>query len=290
MIKVHDLGWLEFVKPDLKKAEVFALAFGFTVALRTEDELQLRGSDAGAPCVLVRRGERSRFVGPASVAADPVRPAAAGRGDRAHRGPLPESLGGMRLEPTDPSGIRSASSRASTSSGAGSPASPVFNVGHTRSSGSTRPSVRRGNRLGCSGSGTSWWKPPYRQALDWYLENLGPDRERLPVLRRAARARAGDELHPLRPRRHPRRPSHAGDDAGPANRYVHSAYQVADLDALAAGGEYLREHGYRRSWGIGRHIQGSQLFDYWRDPDGFMVEHFSDGDMFDRTVEPGWAP
>ena len=77
---------------------------------------------------------------------------------------------------------------------------------------------------------------------------------------------------------------------GPSNRYVHSAYQVCDLDAIAAGGEYLRELGYRRSRGIGRHIQGSQIFDYWRDPDGFMVEHFSDGDMFDATLEPGWAP
>lgn len=77
---------------------------------------------------------------------------------------------------------------------------------------------------------------------------------------------------------------------GPADRYVHSAYQVCDLDALAAGGEYLRERGYFRSWGIGRHIEGSQLFDYWRDPDGFMVEHFADGDMFDSTLEPGWAP
>ncbi|MGA8249710.1 MAG: 2,3-dihydroxybiphenyl 1,2-dioxygenase, partial [Mycobacterium sp.] len=38
------------------------------------------------------------------------------------------------------------------------------------------------------------------------------------------------------------------------------------------------------------HIQGSQIFDYWRDPDGFLVEHFSDGDMFDNTPEPGWAP
>jgi hypothetical protein len=77
---------------------------------------------------------------------------------------------------------------------------------------------------------------------------------------------------------------------GPSNRYVHSAYQVTDLDALAAGGEYLSERGYLRSWGIGRHIQGSQLFDYWRDPDGFLVEHFADGDMFDNTLEPGWAP
>jgi hypoxanthine phosphoribosyltransferase len=77
---------------------------------------------------------------------------------------------------------------------------------------------------------------------------------------------------------------------GPSNRYVHSAYQVCDLDAIAAGGEYLRESGYHRSWGIGRHIQGSQLFDYWRDPDGFLVEHFADGDMFNNTLEPGWAP
>jgi hypothetical protein len=77
---------------------------------------------------------------------------------------------------------------------------------------------------------------------------------------------------------------------GPSNRYVHSAYQVCDLDALAAGGECLSELGYHRSWGIGRHNQGSQIFDYWRDPDGFLVEHFSDGDMFDRSLEPGWAP
>jgi hypothetical protein len=71
---------------------------------------------------------------------------------------------------------------------------------------------------------------------------------------------------------------------------VHSAYQVSDIDAMAAGGEYLRDHGYRRSWGIGRHIQGSQIFDYWRDPDGLLVEHFADGDMFDNSLEPGWAP
>jgi hypothetical protein len=71
---------------------------------------------------------------------------------------------------------------------------------------------------------------------------------------------------------------------------VHSAYQVADLDAVAAGGEFLKDRGYKRAWGIGRHIQGSQIFDYWRDPDSVMVEHFADGDMFDSTVQAGWAP
>jgi hypothetical protein len=37
----------------------------------------------------------------------------------------------------------------------------------------------------------------------------------------------------------------------------------------------------------GGHIQGSPLFDLWRDPDGFLVEHFAGGDMFDSTLESG---
>jgi len=30
--------------------------------------------------------------------------------------------------------------------------------------------------------------------------------------------------------------------------------------------------------------------DYWHDPDKPMVEHFTDGDLFDNTIEPGWSP
>ena len=130
----------------------------------------------------------------------------------------------------------------------------------------------------------------YRATLDWYLRHLGlivsdflyyaGQRDRGPVMSfiRCDRGPTPTDHHTL------------ALVLGPADRYVHSAYQVADLDALAAGGEYLRERGYRRSWGIGRHIQGSQIFDYWRDPDGFLVEHFTDGDLFDATLEPGWAP
>lgn len=66
---------------------------------------------------------------------------------------------------------------------------------------------------------------------------------------------------------------------GPSNRYAHSASSKGSRRSRRRG-EYLREQGYFRSWGIGRHIRGSQLFDYWRDPDGFLVEHCADGDMF----------
>ena len=132
--------------------------------------------------------------------------------------------------------------------------------------------------------------PRTSQSLDWYLDHFGlivsdfmyypGQRDRGPAMSfiRCDRGSTPADHHTL------------ALALGPSNRYVHSAYQVCDLDAIAAGGEYLRELGYHRSWGIGRHIQGSQIFDYWRDPDGFLVEHFADGDMFDNTLEPGWAP
>jgi hypothetical protein len=53
---------LECQKPHLGRAERFARAFGFTTTLRTDDELHLRGTDAGSPCVIVRKGPRSRFA------------------------------------------------------------------------------------------------------------------------------------------------------------------------------------------------------------------------------------
>lgn len=65
VIKVADLAWLEFEKPDLGGAEVFARDFGFSVAARTPDSLWLRGTFAGPPCMVIRRGRTSRFIGPA---------------------------------------------------------------------------------------------------------------------------------------------------------------------------------------------------------------------------------
>ncbi|PRC51817.1 2,3-dihydroxybiphenyl 1,2-dioxygenase, partial [Mycobacterium sp. ITM-2017-0098] len=70
VIKVQDIAWLEIEKPDLLRAEAFAQAFGFSTALRTDDELHLRGADPGAPCLIVRRGTRSRFTGFAFTAED----------------------------------------------------------------------------------------------------------------------------------------------------------------------------------------------------------------------------
>ena len=48
VIKVLDLAWLEFCKPDLAASERFAHAFGFTTVSRTADELQLTVDVPGA--------------------------------------------------------------------------------------------------------------------------------------------------------------------------------------------------------------------------------------------------
>jgi hypothetical protein len=290
VIKVADIAWLEFEKPDLDRAEVFANAFGFTTALRTPDELHLRGTRAGTPCVIIRRGERSRFVGTAFTVQDEVDVVrladATGTAVRA----LPETIGGVAVDLVDPSGVP-------VSVVGGMHQLParedqnahVFNFGdHVARTNATQRPLRAPARVQRLGH-VVLQSDKYAGAVNFYLDTLGMivsdflyypgQRDRGPVMSfiRCDRGSTPADHHTL------------ALALGPANRYVHSAYQVCDLDALAAGGEYLSERGYFRSWGIGRHIQGSQLFDYWRDPDGFMVEHFADGDMFDNTVEPGWA-
>jgi len=76
--------------------------------------------------------------------------------------------------------------------------------------------------------------------------------------------------------------------AGPMLGHVHSAFEVPDLDAVVTGGQYLKKTGWKRSWGIGRHLLGSNLFDYWRDDVGDLFEHSADIDQFDHHMHAGY--
>ena len=291
VIKVHDIAWLEFEKPDLAGAEVFAHSFGFATVLRTENELQLRGTDAGTPCLIVRRATRSRFIGSAYLAQDETDLLRLAEATDTRIDPLPETIGGLTIDLSDPTGLPVRVIAGTHPLGPLPAQTPhTLNLGHElrRVNAMQRPPriPTKVQRLGHLVLQTT----KYLETLNWYLDNLGMivsdflyfpgQRDRGPTMSfiRCDRGTTPADHHTL------------ALALGPQNRYVHSAYQVCDLDALAAGGEYLSDQGYSRSWGIGRHIQGSQLFDYWRDPDGFMVEHFADGDMFDSTLTPGWAP
>lgn len=59
----------------------------------------------------------------------------------------------------------------------------------------------------------------------------------------------------------------------------HVSFECRDFDDLGMGHTVMADKGYRHRWGIGRHLHGSQVFDYWTDPAGFHVEHFVDGDL-----------
>ena len=237
VIKVADLAWLEFKRPDLAVAEAFAAAFGFTTALRTDTELHLRGSDADAPCVLIRKGDTARFTGLAFKAAEDGDLSRLANASGVRVDPLPESVGGVGVRMVDPSGFP-VQVVAGTHQLPARPAQQphAFNFGSNLIRANATQRVPRVpatvQRLGH----VVLQSTHYRPALDWYLKTLGlivsdflfvpGQRDRGPAASfiRCDRGSTPTEHHTL------------ALMLGPTNRYVHSAYQVCDLDALAAGG------------------------------------------------------
>ncbi|MFF0644020.1 VOC family protein [Streptomyces tendae] len=66
----------------------------------------------------------------------------------------------------------------------------------------------------------------------------------------------------------------------------HSAFEVTDMDAVMSSHDYLVQEGFSLDVGVGRHLLGSQIFDYWKDPFGFRIEHYTDGDVVDASHRP----
>ena len=288
LVKVAGLAWLEFEKPDLDRAERFGTDFGFTVADRTPESLLLRGRWASTGCLVIRRGPQARFVGPtfAAAAREDLDRLARGAG-----GTVTKHWGGHGVLLRDPSGypvrvVHGVPELAVLPERA--PLTMNFGSKPERANATQRPARRPAEiqRLGHVALCTT----RFRAALDWYLDTLGlivsdflyldGQRDRGPAMAfiRCDLGSVPADHHTL------------AMALMPQTGYLHSAYEVTDLDEVAASGEYLRERGYRHAWGLGRHIQGSQIFDYWRDPDRAMFEHYTDGDVFDAAMAPGWAP
>jgi len=68
--------------------------------------------------------------------------------------------------------------------------------------------------------------------------------------------------------------------------FDHLGFEVLDMDDLMMGNRHLKRAArWEHSWGVGRHIDGSQIFDYWRDPFGLKIEHWTDGDLVNDAYE-----
>ncbi|KAK9447018.1 Glyoxalase/Bleomycin resistance protein/Dihydroxybiphenyl dioxygenase [Limtongia smithiae] len=77
---------------------------------------------------------------------------------------------------------------------------------------------------------------------------------------------------------------------GPVSHVHHSSFETHDFDTQVLGHDWLRHKGYENCWGVGRHILGSQIFDYWFDPSNFILEHYVDGDLVDNRSKPNRSP
>jgi catechol 2,3-dioxygenase-like lactoylglutathione lyase family enzyme len=69
--------------------------------------------------------------------------------------------------------------------------------------------------------------------------------------------------------------------------FHHCAWDVATLDEVGLGATQMAAAGYGQGWGLGRHVLGSNYFNYVRDPWGSYAEYSFDIDFI--SAEQNWT-
>jgi catechol 2,3-dioxygenase-like lactoylglutathione lyase family enzyme len=64
-----------------------------------------------------------------------------------------------------------------------------------------------------------------------------------------------------------------------ARGWHHSSWDVEDVNQVGEGASQMAAAGYRRGWGTGRHVLGSNYFHYVQDPWGSFCEYSADIDF-----------
>lgn len=291
LVKARRLAFLRFGKPDLQKSRRFWTDFGLREAEHTASRLCMRAADGSPVAVVATPSARPQFLGAAfEVDADvnwaELQQRTGGRALDAAE--LPG--GGRGIECLDPEGfavwlIAPQARVAVEPLRAAVPANGNSFHRTERVNATVRTAIEPAavGRLGHYVLQT----PHFARMAQWYMTHLGlipSDVQYLPdgsPLLAFFRLDLGDT-----PADHHTVVIASGLQAG----YEHSAYEVADLDALGQGQQVMRAAGHRHFWGIGRHVLGSQLFDYWSDHDKHQFEHYTDGDVFTADRPTHYVP
>ena len=71
----------------------------------------------------------------------------------------------------------------------------------------------------------------------------------------------------------------------------HLSFEVHDVDDVFSGHERLEKlNKYEHMWGVGRHLLGSQVYDYWADPWGRVHERWADTDRLNMQSGSNLLP
>lgn len=284
IIRVRDVAFPRFSAPDLDVMEAFLTAFGMHRAARTDDALYVRGTDADHHVHVTHLGEPG-FVG---LAFDATREDLDVLADATGTGvePLDEPGGGWAVHLRDPDG------RVVDVVAGIEPLPPLSLRTHAPlNTGAARPRIGDLQRVPLGPSQVKRFghaaikTPSLADTAAWYHRTLGlltsddvfltSPEEPLGRFLRCDRADQPADHHSL-----------LVIETGEV-RLGHCAWEVADVDDLMAGHHHLLAEERRHYWGVGRHVLGGQVFDYWKDPLGFTVEHWTDADLLSAAAPPG---
>jgi catechol-2,3-dioxygenase len=295
-IKITDIAYVRVRAPDLDLAEQFFTDFGLMVSARTSTALFMRGTGTAHHIHVTELGE-PKFLGVAFKAATETDLHVLSKAPGASAVQLlHEPGGGKRVTLTDPDGntvevvhgIAELPAMAQEVLPLNDAANGLRRVGTL-----SRHSKRAAKVLRIGHAVLKSHNP--RQMVQWYQDMFGllcsdevlaPNGELALSFNRVDRGDEYVDHHVLL------------IDTGPKKGVNHVAYEVCDIDDLMLGHEHLESKGYENVWGIGRHVYGGQLFDYWMDSWDFMYEHWTDTDrvnaqfkgVLDGTPESAGGP
>jgi catechol 2,3-dioxygenase-like lactoylglutathione lyase family enzyme len=284
IIKVRDIAWVRLGSPDLDQAEKFLTDFGLVRQVRTDGALYMRGTGEAHHLHITEQGPAKVLaIGfHAESEADLHRLAreAAGAGEVE---PLNEPGGGKRVRLREHNGFTIEVVHGVATTSTLPERHSVLNTGERR----TRlgelqriePRPCQVKRMGHAVIST----PEIEASVAWVGRHLGflvsehvhAEDDPNTLLASFNRADRGEEFvdhHIMMFGRH--------DRVG----LNHISYEVQDIDDLHAGHDWLAMQQHKHLWGIGRHLLGSQVFDYWQDPWGRVHEHWTDTDVLNAAV------
>jgi catechol 2,3-dioxygenase-like lactoylglutathione lyase family enzyme len=277
-IKVSDIAYGRLRAPDLDVAEEFLTRFGMKRVDRTATALYMRGTDPAHHIHVTEKGE-PKFVGLAYYAEreDDLKRLAKAPGASDVEA-IDEPGGGKRVRLTEPNGYQIEVVH-------GIATLPAIEAKRQKLNTGEAPLSRAGELMRLP-KGPSHVKrighgvlmtPKFHETVGWFREMLGfvcsddvyaGEKDNLiGSFNRCDRGDAYVDHHVFFCLNHAK------------TGLNHLSFEVPDIDDVAMGHDYLAQFDkYEHMWGIGRHVLGSQVYDYWADPWGRVHEHWADSD------------